>query len=991
MGILWLDTETYSERPLKEGTYIYAENCEVDIIAYAVDDGPAGRIDVANGPKGDVSMFADMAHAADICVAHNAMFDRNVLRLGNLKIEIPIPKWRCSMVRALAHGLPGSLDKLGEILDIGLDYRKMKRGKELMLLFCKPRPKNSKIRRATKATDPALWAEYLEYATQDVVAMRAICAKLPAWNYTFDLPGQNRPRDLELAHWHRDQQINDRGFYLDLELVDAALRAVAQEQARLKKETRASTGYDSETGEGLGSTTQRDEMLRYLLEQHGVMLPDMRASTLERRLEDPELDEGVKELLRIRLQVSSTSTSKYKAMRRGAGLDWRMRGTIQFDGAARTRRAAGRTVQPQNFPSRGLLPADLIDLGIQSLLDGSEDLLFPDVMKLTTSTIRPCISAPPGKKLVVSDLSNIEGRGLAWLAGEEWKLQAFRDFDEGHGPDLYKKAYGEAFRIPPNEVSKFGRQIGKVMELACFAPGTKVLTDSGYKAIVEVLSSDKLWDGAEWVQHQGVVEKGVKRVVSVGGMRLTPDHLVLTGQTWTPAHQLVSSEKFLSQALVTGSVNLPSSVSNSAPLAGAGGCGSSVLVGRRNASSRNQTSLPERLHGATAALKGRLENGVKSITGTLTSFLTTSTGDVCSGVSVPASTDAGTRMTRGTGTTEGGGYKSSQVGYRIVENFFATWRGFQAGITRCLNSTARMSTRGMNLGICGSSRSKRTATTSERCKPSKPESESWSNTFDILNAGALNRFTVLTDLGPVIVHNCGYAGGIGAFVTFANVYGIDLDEMADAAWETLPDDTVREAEGFLDWQASVGTVHPMSHRAAVTCEVFKRLWRAAHPATVKLWKGLEDGFRSATQNPGETFTYGRFKIRRDGAWLRIVLPSGRALCYPSPRVDDSGKLSFTGINQYTRKYQRINTYSGKLAENCTQSFARDILYDAMPHIEDAGYEIVLHVHDEVVTEVADSDDYTHHGLSALLATPPAYALDMPLAAAGYESYRYKKD
>lgn len=326
------------------------------------------------------------------------------------------------------------------------------------------------------------------------------------------------------------------------------------------------------------------------------------------------------------------------------------------------------------------------------------------IMEVCSSLIRGAIIAPPGKKLVVSDLSNIEGRGLAWLAGEEWKLQAFRDFDEGHGPDLYKLAYAKAFRVDASEVTKFGRSVGKVMELGL-----------------------------------------------------------------------------------------------------------------------------------------------------------------------------------------------------------------------------------------------------------------------------------------------GYAGGVNAFVTFANVYGIDLDEMADTAWDTLPEDTVREANDFLEWQASMGTVHPMSHRAAVTCEVFKRLWRAAHPATVKLWKGLEDGFRAATQNPGETITYGKFKIRRDGAWLRIVLPSGRALCYPQPRVDDSGKLSFTGINQHTRKYQRLVTYSGKLVENACQSFARDILYDAMPRIENEGYEIVLHVHDEVVTEAEDTPEHKHEHLSALLSTPPEYALDMPLAAAGYEAYRYKKD
>jgi len=704
MRTLWLDTETYSEVPIKHGTYKYASNCEVDIISYAWDDAPVSVLDVANSPRSDVLYFESQLKDADIVVAHNAMFDRNALRLGNLKIEIPIRKWRCSMVRAMAHGLPGSLDKLGGILGIDQDHRKLREGKALMMLFCKPRPKNSKIRRATKHTHPAEWARYLEYARVDVEAMRAICKQLPEWNYTFDLPGLDRPRDKELALWHLDQEINDRGFEVDTALVREALRAVDEEQARLKVATREATGYDGlGQGQGLGSATQRDAMLAYLLAEHGVLLADLRSSTLENLLNDDTLEPEVQHLLRLRLQVSSTSTSKYKSLAKGV-THGRMCGTIQFDGAIRTRRDAGRTFQPQNLPSRGLLPQHQTKLGISSLLHRSESLIFPDVMLLTTSTIRGTIIAPPGKKLVVSDLSNIEGRGLAWLAGEAWKIEAFREFDEGHGPDLYKLAYAKSFRVDPSTVTKAGRSIGKVQELAL-----------------------------------------------------------------------------------------------------------------------------------------------------------------------------------------------------------------------------------------------------------------------------------------------GYAGGVNAFLTFALAYGMDLEEMADTAWDTLDSALIEEVTSFLDWLESKGTTYSMSRKAAIVCDSFKRLWREAHPNVVRMWADLENGFREATQNPGVTLTAGRFKIRRDGAWLRILLPSGRSLCYPHPRVADDGSLSFMGINQFNRKWQRIATFGGKLSENVTQSFARDILFDATPSIEAAGYRIVMKVHDEVITEAPDSPEFNADHLSALLATPPEYALDMPLAAAGFESYRYRKD
>jgi DNA polymerase len=133
-----------------------------------------------------------------------------------------------------------------------------------------------------------------------------------------------------------------------------------------------------------------------------------------------------------------------------------------------------------------------------------------------------------------------------------------------------------------------------------------------------------------------------------------------------------------------------------------------------------------------------------------------------------------------------------------------------------------------------------------------------------------------------------------------------------------------------------------------------------------------------------------FKVRRDGAWLRVGLPSGRALCYPQPKVED-GKLSYMGVNQYTRQWNRIKTYGGKLVENATQAAARDVLVHRMPAIEDAGYQIVLSVHDELITETADTPVREVAELSAFMATPPAWAPDIPLAAAGFETYRYRKD
>ena len=740
--VLWVDHESYSETPIKNGTYVYCENARVDIASYAFDDGPIQLIDFTLGRPGDRTMYADMLHEVPQIRAHNAQFDRNLLRLGNLKIEVPIKKWRCSMVKALLHGLPGGLDKLCGILNVPQDLAKMKEGHALMMLFCKPQGKNRKVRIADRTTHPVEWAQYLEYAKHDISAMREVWKRLPSWNYSEEKGGA-----LERDLWHLDQEINDRGVLIDLPLVRAAIRATDDEQARLKERTQVLTGFDAETGEGLESSTQRDKMLEFILEDYGVGLADLTKATVKKLLEEEDLPPGLAELLRLRQQASTSSTAKYNAFARGCNTDSYLRGMLQFSGAARTRRSSGRTVQLQNLPSRELLPQKEIEFGIQAMMAQAEDLVFDDVMKLTASAIRSVIIAPKGRKLVVADLANIEGRDLAWLAGESWKLQAFRDYDtflldehgqkifdgkddfERMGPDLYKLAYAKAFGISPRDVSKTQRAIGKVLEL----------------------------------------------------------------------------------------------------------------------------------------------------------FM-------------------------------------------------------------------------------------------------------------------------------------GYQGGLGAFLTGALGYSIDLEAMADIAWDTLPADTVAEAEDFLEWMAQQKRTFPLSHKAAVTCEVFKRLWRNAHPMTVKLWDEVQSGFVKATQNPSTTYTYRGLKFRRDGAWLRIQLPSGRCLCYPHPEIDGK-QCSYMGVHQFSRKWCRIKTYGGRLVENICQSNSRDVLFDIMPKVEQwrpimgswldedgdeyeapvmgegldsEGYRICLTVHDELITTAPDTDEYSSDGLARLMSINPDWATGLPLAAAGFESPRYRK-
>jgi DNA polymerase len=682
---LFLDLETFSEVPIANGTHAYAEHAEIMLFAYALDDGPVNVWDLTTGAP----IPAELADALDdpdvLLYAHNSHFDRTVLWHNGYRL--PVARWCDTMVKALAHSLPGSLGDLCDILKIPTDKAKDKAGRQLIHLFCKPRPATSKVRRATSETHPAEWAKFVEYAALDIEAMRAIDDKLPAWNY----------QGGELALWHLDQAINDRGFLVDLDLAHAAIRAVDRAQEVLARRT-------NELTEGaVQAATQRDAMLRHLVAAYGIELPDMQQSTLERRIADPDLPAGLRELLAIRLQASTTSTSKYKTLAKAVSSDGRLRGTLQFNGASRTGRWAGRLFQPHNLP-RPVLKQDKIDLGIEALKADCEDLLFGNVMELTSSAIRGCIVAPKGKKLVAADLSNIEGRVLAWLAGEEWKLQAFRNYDAGTGPDLYKMAYAKSFGIKPDAVSKDQRQVGKVQELAL-----------------------------------------------------------------------------------------------------------------------------------------------------------------------------------------------------------------------------------------------------------------------------------------------GYEGGVGAFLTFAAAYNIDLEAMGEQAIGSIPQPILNEASRALEWtKQQKRPTFGLSDRAWLVCDSFKRAWRYGHPAIASFWKDLEEAARKAVMYPGVTYECRMLKLRRDGAWLRIRLPSGRSLCYPSPQVDEAGKLSYMGVNQYSRKWSRLKTYGGKLVENVTQAVARDVLARSMPAIEAAGYQIVLSVHDEIISEALDAPEFNAGHLAGFMSTNPTWAEGLPLAAEGFEAMRYRK-
>lgn len=448
MELLFLDTETFSPVDLKKsGSYAYAEHPETEILicSYAIDDGPAQVWDCTDGSRMPDDLKSALRqvrrHKAKLVGANFLMFDRLVMR-NCWDMDIDPRDILDTMVMAFRHSLPGSLAMQCEVLQIDDSLAKDKRGKALIQRFCKPTPKNYKVRRYSRETHPAEWAEFIEYARSDITAMREVFHAMPDWgNIEFE--------NTVLAI---DQRINDRGFFVDTALANAAIDAVKQHKIELQAEANEKWGAGL-TGAAFLPT------LRDLAPAHEIL--NAQKSTLNDLLADDDLPDDARTIIEMRLGASSTASTKYNPLLLGLSGDGRRRGCLQYGGAKRTLRWAGKGFQPQNL-ARGHFSGDELDTGIKMLLKGKAHWCY-DVSKLTASTVRGCIIPEPSNKLVVADYSNVEGRGLAWLAGEETALATFLA-----GLDIYCVTAGKMFGLNPDHIKQMRkdlRQIGKACEL----------------------------------------------------------------------------------------------------------------------------------------------------------------------------------------------------------------------------------------------------------------------------------------------------------------------------------------------------------------------------------------------------------------------------------------------------------------------------------------------------------------------------------------------
>lgn len=645
---LHIDLETYSSVDLaKSGLYKYVDSPDFEILllAYAWDDDPVQVLDLTGEPPAELDSVIAAIENPDITkVAHNCAFERTCLR-KYLGCSLLVNEWQDTMILAAMNGLPQSLDAAGAALQ--LQDQKIKEGTSLISYFCKPcKPtfSNGGRTRNLPCHAPEKWERFKTYCARDVEVEREIYRRLSV--VAAYVP------DWERRVFELDSRINDRGVLVDLDFVDAAMAVDRAFNDKHFAEMQQLTGLDNP-----GSVAQ----LKLWLESVGVSCDSLNKQTVTDLIEQTP-DQTIRRVLELRQQLGKTSIKKYETMQAAACRDGRVRGIMQYYGAGRTGRWAGRIVQPQNLPQNHLDQIDIVrgivrDRDLETL-----ETLYDNVPDTLSQLIRTALIAKPGHTFLVADYSAIEARVIAYLAGEQWRMDVF-----ANGGDIYCSSASAMFHVP---VEKHGinghlRQKGKIAELAC-----------------------------------------------------------------------------------------------------------------------------------------------------------------------------------------------------------------------------------------------------------------------------------------------GYGGGVGALKAFgADKMGLTDDEMQSIVAQ----------------------------------------WRAASPSIPQFWRETEKAVKHALRTPGRAFTVQPCGVKyiRDRMALRCILPSGRQLSYWAAHLDADGSIRFMGQNQTTRKWEQMETWGGKLVENIVQAFARDCLAVAMLRLDAAGFNIVFHVHDEVIVEAPEGSRWGD--VADIMGQPIDWAPGLLLRGDGYETKFYRKD
>lgn len=446
MRHLNIDIETYSPNDISFGVYRYSESEEFEILlfSYAYDFGEVHIVDLVSGETIPDEVIKDLRNPEVIKHAYNAQFE--ITCLNRAGYDTPVEQWRCTMIHGAYLGYPMGLAKLGKALGLPQDKLKDKAGAALIRYFsvpCKPTKKNGGRTRNLPKHDPDKWFAYGMYNMQDVVTEMECYRRLSAFPV---------PEDVE-KQWQIDIRMNAMGVGIDRQLVEGALTIDEKNKKALLEEAYELTG--------LSNPNSRNQLLDWLNSNTNLELEKLTKDSVAAAMTDA--DDLAKKVLTIRKKLAKSSVSKYEMMASATGQDGRLRGTLQFYGANRTGRWAGRLLQVQNLPRNYIVNLDIArDLVKKSDRVGL-GLLFGDVSDTLSQLIRTGIVAKDGYTLCVADFSAIEARVIAWLSGETWRQKVFAE-----GGDIYCASASSMFGVPvvKHGVNGHLRQKGKVAELA---------------------------------------------------------------------------------------------------------------------------------------------------------------------------------------------------------------------------------------------------------------------------------------------------------------------------------------------------------------------------------------------------------------------------------------------------------------------------------------------------------------------------------------------
>ena len=462
INMITIDIETRSDKDISKcGVYAYTDTPYFDILlfAYSIDEQPVQVVDMANGEEIPESILAALADENVVKRAFNVNFERVCLSkylrknypqyFQSYSIDedtvgdfLNPESWHCSMIHARTLGLPSSLAEVGKVL--GIEQQKMTEGKALVKFFCVPYDTVDGVPQFHNPKDyPDKWEIFKAYNKRDVGAELEIDRRLSR----FPVP------DFLWKEFYLDQEINDRGILVDMQLADKAINLDAKAKEELTAEVQKLTGVENPN-----SVYQ----LLDWLETQGYKSDSLGKAQVQELIKTAK--EPVKSVLQMRLQLSKSSVKKYTAMKNTACSDNRARGMFSFYGASRTGRWAGRNVQLQNLPQNHL--PDLSEARELVKYGSFEDIqmLYDDVPDTLSQLIRTAFIPRQGMKFIVADFSAIEARVIAWLAGEEWRMKAF-----ANGEDIYCASASKMFGVPVVKHGENGhlRQKGKISELAC--------------------------------------------------------------------------------------------------------------------------------------------------------------------------------------------------------------------------------------------------------------------------------------------------------------------------------------------------------------------------------------------------------------------------------------------------------------------------------------------------------------------------------------------